>query len=270
MIGFDGCLNTGLTLRTVHIHRGMAKVRAGATLLFDSDPEAEEKETELKASAMRDAVLRPDAPQIPIDTLRSVPTLSERILLVDHQDSFVHTLANYLRQTGASVTTLRFGFDEAEIARLRPTICVLSPGPGCPKDFNLSGTIEMMLKHRVPLFGVCLGLQGIVEHYGGELGVLPYPQHGKPGQVRLCDEAGSVFDGVPREFQVGRYHSLFSIKAKHPKELRITAETPDGVIMAVQHVSLPIAAVQYHPESILTRTDLGLKMLINALTTLRF
>jgi len=273
MIGFDGCLNTGLTLRTVHIQRGIAKVRAGATLLFDSDPASEETETELKASAMRDAVLRPDAPAPSSLPLQLTPSLSDdatRILLVDHQDSFVHTLANYLRQTGASVTTLRFGFSEAEIARLKPTICVLSPGPGCPKDFNLSATIEMMLKHRVPIFGVCLGLQGIVEHYGGELGVLPYPQHGKPGQIRLSAEPGAIFEGVPEQFQVGRYHSLFSIKAKHPKELRVTAETPDGVIMAVQHATLPIAAVQYHPESILTRTDLGLKMLVNALTSLRF
>ena len=115
----------------------------------------------------------------------------------------------------------------------------------------------------------------MVEHYGGELGVLPYPQHGKPGAVVLREPRGALFQGssdveFPAEFQVGRYHSLYSLKAKHPKELRVTAETEDGIIMAVQHVSLPLAAVQFHPESILTRTDLGLQMLRNALSQLRY
>jgi len=128
----------------------------------------------------------------------------------------------------------------------------------------------MMLRHRVPIFGVCLGLQGIVEHFGGELGVLPYPQHGKPGTVRLAADPGTVFSDMPTEFQVGRYHSLYSLKEKHPAELRVTAETVDGVIMAIEHATLPIAAVQFHPESILTRTDLGVQMLVNAVTGLQF
>merc|ERR1712106_941029 len=104
-------------------------------------------------------------------------------------------------------------------------------------------------------------------HYGGELGLLPYPQHGKPRSALF--KGSSALD-FPSEFQVGRYHSLYSLKAKHPKELRVTAETADGVIMAVQHVSLPMAAVQFHPESILTRTDQGLQMLRNALSQLRY
>mmetsp|Transcript_52610 Transcript_52610/g.87349 ORF Transcript_52610/g.87349 Transcript_52610/m.87349 type:complete len:749 (-) Transcript_52610:296-2542(-) len=272
MIGFDGGLNTGLTLRTVHVSGGVARVRAGATLLFDSEPSAEEAETELKASAMRDAVLRPDTPPTTSVIMRppSSNANEHRVLLVDHQDSFVHTLANYLRQTGAQVTTLRAGFPTSEVKRLDPTLAVLSPGPGCPRDFNLSGTIELMMQNRVPIFGVCLGLQGIVEHFGGELGVLAYPQHGKPGQVSLTSEAGVIFDGMPKHFQVGRYHSLYSLKSKHPPELSITAETNDGIIMGIQHTSLPLAAVQFHPESILTRSDLGLQMLINAVSDLHY
>jgi len=270
VVGFDGCLNTGLTLRTVHIQEGVARVRAGATLLFDSEPAAEEAETELKASALRDAVLRADPPPPTLSRNPSLGKLTQRVLLVDHQDSFVHTLANYLRQTGAVVTTLRSGFAESEVGRLQPDLAVLSPGPGCPKDFALSTSIEMMLRHRVPIFGVCLGLQGIVEHFGGELGVLPYPQHGKPGTVRLAADPGTVFSDMPTEFQVGRYHSLYSLKEKHPAELRVTAETVDGVIMAIEHATLPIAAVQFHPESILTRTDLGVQMLVNAVTGLQF
>ena len=280
MIGFDGNVNTGLTLRTVRIHNGVAEVRAGATLLYDSEPAAEEQETELKASAMRDAVLRPDppapAPSPAVSAAAAPPAglssgeAQRRIVLVDHQDSFVHTLANYLRQTGCLVTTLRFGFAETELQRLQPSLVVLSPGPGCPSDFDVSGTIAMATRHKLPLMGVCLGLQGIVEHFGGTLGVLPYPEHGKPGQVTVCEPRGALFEGCPDTFQVGRYHSLYSLKPKHPKELTVTAETADGVIMAIQHVSLPIAAVQFHPESILTRTDLGLLMLKNAATLLRY
>ncbi len=273
MLGFDGHVNTGLTLRTVRVYKGVAEVRAGATLLFDSDPESEARETELKASAMRDAVLRADPPAATA-AAEPAPLLApggaqHRIVFVDHQDSFVHTLANYLRQTGAMVTTLRFGFDEAELGRLQPSLVVLSPGPGRPSDFNVSATIEMATKRRLPIFGVCLGLQGMVEHFGGALGVLPYPQHGKPGRV-LVKQPGAIFQGCPDEFQVGRYHSLYSLKESHPAQLTVTAETPDGVIMGVQHTSLPMAAVQFHPESILTRTDLGLQMLRNALTNLKY
>ena len=277
VVGFDGCLNTGLTLRTVRIVGGMAQIRAGATLLYDSQAAAEEEETELKASAMRDAVLRRDAPAGPPHHLGTAParapspTLKSaaRVLLIDHQDSFVHTLANYLRQTGALVTTLRSGFDVTELERLQPTLVVLSPGPGNPRDFGVSTYIDALLARRLPIFGVCLGLQAIVEHYGGELDVLGYPQHGKPGEVQLSVEPGDIFHGLPRKFSVGRYHSLHSKRETHPSALRVTAETNDGIIMGIQHESLPIAAVQFHPESILTRHELGIQMLINAMERLR-
>ena len=172
MLGFDGHLNTGLTLRTVRIANGVAEVRAGATLLFDSEPELEERETELKASAMRDAVLRDDSETAagasstlpgPVAPPRAAD--AARILLVDHQDSFVHTLANYMRQTGALVTTLRNGFAPSVLDTLQPTLVVLSPGPGNPRDFGLSASIDLALARKLPIFGVCLGLQGIVEHY---------------------------------------------------------------------------------------------------------
>lgn len=279
MIGFDGHLNTGLTLRTVRIANGVAEVRAGATLLFDSEPAAEERETELKASAMLDAILRAGdeggkSAGACSATIAASPSLwsgatGPRVLLVDHQDSFVHTLANYLRQTGALVTTLRCGFPPEALDRLQPKLLVLSPGPGNPRDFGLSRTIDLALKRGLPIFGVCLGLQGIVEHYGGELGVLPHPQHGKPADITIHEPRGALLDGLPPTFQVGRYHSLHSKPDKQPACLRTTATTADGCIMAIQHVSLPIAAVQFHPESILTPSSLGLQMLANALTKLK-
>jgi len=192
------------------------------------------------------------------------------VLFVDHQDSFVHTLANYVRQAGAVVTTLRNGFDESVLDTLQPSLILLSPGPGSPRDFGLSKTIALALRRRIPLCGVCLGMQGLVEYYGGELGVLPYPMHGKPSTVTVHEPRGRLFDGLPDSFQVGRYHSLFSIVGKHPAELRITATTADGVVMGIEHATLPIAAVQFHPESIMTNTDVGLHMLSNAINKLRY
>src|SRR5262245_51512903 len=128
LLGFDGNMNTGLTLRTIRIKDGVAQVRAGATLLYDSDPDEEERETRVKASAFIDAIRRPRGVPLEPAAEPPLPGLGRRILLVDHQDSFVHTLANYLRQTGAEVVTLRAGFPREELDRLNPDLVVLSPG----------------------------------------------------------------------------------------------------------------------------------------------
>eukprot|EP00611_Tribonema_gayanum_P008881 TRINITY_DN1854_c0_g2_i1.p1 TRINITY_DN1854_c0_g2~~TRINITY_DN1854_c0_g2_i1.p1 ORF type:complete len:430 (-),score=156.13 TRINITY_DN1854_c0_g2_i1:69-1358(-) len=285
VVGFDGHLNTGLTLRTVRVLRGVAQVRAGATLLYDSDPAAEEAETELKASAMIDAITREDPPP---GSSGSAEAFAEqisvgkgkRILLIDHQDSFVHTLGNYLRQTGAEVTTVRAGgpareaFDQIRSGtRARPHLAVLSPGPGNPSDFGLSESLANLEALRIPGFGVCLGLQGMVEHWGGELGVLGYPMHGKPSMVTITDRADqkrNIFDGIPDEFEVARYHSLYGVREKLPRVLKPLAETEDGIVMAVEHTELPFAAVQFHPESILTNPKHGLTILANCLKHLEF
>ena len=267
LIGFNGSLNTGLTLRTIRLKDGVAQVRAGATLLYDSDPQAEEEETHIKASAFLDAIRRPRGltpekgmPLAPIGR-------NKRILLIDHQDSFVHTLANYLRQTGAEVLTLRTGFPEREFDTYRPDLVVLSPGPGEPGDFNLSETLDAVLKRNLPVFGVCLGLQGIVEYFGGRLATLSYPMHGKPSRIHVRD--GQLYDNLPGEFRAARYHSLFALRDSLPACLCVTAESDDGVVMAVEHSDLPIAAVQFHPESILTlQEDLGLRLMHNAVETL--
>src|SRR3989442_703457 len=135
LLGFDGNLNTGLTLRTIRVKDGVAEVRVGATLLYDSDPEEEERETHVKASALLDAIRRPRG--VPLIPPAHAPRPGERrrILLVDHQDSFVHTLANCLRQTGAEVVTLRAGFPHGELDDIRPDLVVLSPGPDTPREF---------------------------------------------------------------------------------------------------------------------------------------
>jgi anthranilate synthase len=266
LLGFDGNLNTGLTLRTVRVKDGIAEVRVGATLLYDSDPDEEERETELKAAAFLDAIRQaPRSAAAAEEPPR--PGRGKRVLLVDHQDSFVHTLANYLRQTGAEVTTLRAGFPADTLDDVDPDLAVLSPGPGTPGDFDVSGTLRALVARGIPTFGVCLGLQGMVEHFGGALAVLDYPMHGKASRIRVI--GGRLFEGLPPEFSAGRYHSLFAIRDKLPPDLLVTAESEDGVVMAIEHRTLPLAAVQFHPESILTLDgDVGLRLLRNVMTAL--
>ncbi len=270
-LGFDGNMNTGLTLRTMRILDGRAEIRAGGTLLIDSVPDEEERETEMKAAALIEAVRGVGPGRGPDDVPVEPAGRGRRVLLVDHEDSFVHTLANYLRQTGAEVVTMRSRGREAiaaDIARCDPDLVFLSPGPGRPCDFDASGTIAAALDAQVPVFGVCLGLQAIVEHFGGALGVLPYPMHGKPSEVRVL--GGRLFDRLPLRFVAGRYHSLHAVRDRLPETLEVTAESADGVVMAVEHRSLPVAAVQFHPESIMTLRDgLGLSLLGNVMRCLR-
>lgn len=266
MVGFDGNMNTGLTLRTVRIDNGIAEVRAGATLLFDSDPDAEEAETRLKASAMLDAILNAE-PAKTQEAPQFVSGRGKRVLLVDHEDSFVHTLAGYLEEQGAKTETWRAGFPDDVLDRFAPDLIVLSPGPGRPEDFDMSATIGRAVERGIPLFGVCLGLQGIGAHFGGRLGQLPEPVHGKPSMVIHGGEG--VFAGLPGPIQVGRYHSLYLKRDNLPPDLEVTAETGDGAVMALRHKTLPIVAVQFHPESILCANgDTGKRLIANVLEML--
>jgi anthranilate synthase len=269
MIGFDGGMNTGLTLRTAQISGGVATVRAGATLLFESDPVAEEQETRMKARALLENLADPERdaarnlaqpPQhsgsdgSPGDETEAGPGAGLRVLLVDHQDSFVHTLAGYFREAGAEVTTLRAGFDAALLDDYDPHLVVLSPGPGRPSDFGCDALLAALDQRDVAAFGVCLGLQAMVEHAGGQLGLLVTPAHGKPGLVRVLGgpARSGLLAGLPAEFTGGRYHSLHAVPAGVPGGFTVTAVTPDGVVMAIEDDAAGRWGVQFHPESILT------------------
>ena len=267
VIGFDGSMNTGLTLRTAHIRDGVAAVRAGATLLFECDPEAEEAETHLKSRALLETLAQAQAapragkPGEPADAAAPAaapepagrPGQGLRILLVDHQDSFVHTLASYFRQEGAEVMTLRAGFPPSALDEYRPDLVVLSPGPGQPSDFGCDALLTELDARGLPAFGVCLGLQAMVEHAGGELGLLAQPAHGKPGQVRRTGPGDSgLLAGLPEEFTAGRYHSLHAVPAQVRGAFAVTAVTPDGVVMAIEDEQAGRWGVQFHPESILS------------------
>ena len=269
MVNFNGDLNTGLTLRTIRIKDGIAEVRAGATLLYDSVPEEEEAETELKASAMISAIRDAGTGNAAASERASARVgAGVNILLVDHEDSFVHTLANYFRQTGANVSTVRSPVADEVFDRLNPDLVVLSPGPGLPKDFDCAATIRASRKRDLPIFGVCLGLQALAEAYGGELRQLHVPVHGKPSRIRIS-KPGIIFSGLPGEVTVGRYHSIFADPARLPEDFTVTAETEDGVVMAFEHRSEPIAAVQFHPESIMTLgQNAGMRMIENVVAHL--
>lgn len=260
--GFDGNLNTGLVLRTTRIKQGIAEIRVGATLLYDSEPQAEEQETRLKASAFLDILQKTESKS---DLTSTIPQNGQgkRVLLVDHQDSFVHTLANYIRQTGAEVVTLRSDYVLDYLKQQRFDLVLLSPGPGRPVDFKLAETISAVLKLKIPLFGVCLGLQGLVEYFGGKLDVLAYPMHGKASTILVKKEAG-LFAGLGSSFTAGRYHSLHARLDSVPNELEVTALTEDGIVMAIAHKTLPIYAVQFHPETILSLSNqAGLRIISN-------
>ncbi|MGO9262019.1 MAG: anthranilate synthase component I [Bryobacteraceae bacterium] len=263
MISLNGDINTGILIRTTYLRDGMARYPVGATLLYDSVPALEEQETRLKATGFFRTLGAGQA--APVEALgeREAVGAGARLLLVDNDDCFIHTLANYARQTGAEVVTYRAGFPPELIGEVAPTLILISPGPGRPADFGVPELVRTAVRLGVPVFGVCLGLQGIVEAFGGELGVLDYPMHGKPSTVR---HGGlGIFEGLPEEFQVGRYHSLYARRETFPACLEVTAESTDGVIMGIRHRELPIEAVQFHPESILTAEgDHGLKLMANA------
>ncbi|GAB2187322.1 anthranilate synthase component I [Roseibium sp. LAB1] len=266
---FNGDMNTGLTLRTVRIKDGMAQIRAGATLLYDSVPEDEEAETELKAEAMRAAVREAGlAINAQEKSEGRKPGKGLKILLVDHEDSFVHTLANYFRQTGADVVTYRTPVADHVFHDVNPDLVVLSPGPGNPQDFDCAATIGRARARALPIFGVCLGLQALSEYFGAELGQLDVPMHGKPSPISVSGNS-LLFDGLNAPVVVGRYHSLYAKRETVPADIRITAETEDGIVMAIEHKKEAIAAVQFHPESIMSLDqDAGHKIIENVVSRL--
>ncbi len=262
VVNFDGGINTGLTIRTIRMKDGLAEVRVGATCLFDSDPAAEDRECQVKAAALFQA-LRGDPPK-PLSALAPDATGSgKRVLLIDHDDSFVHMLADYFRQVGASVTVVRYVHATQMLERSHYDLLVLSPGPGRPEDFDIASTIEKALERKLPIFGVCLGMQAMGEYFGGRLGQLQQPAHGRPSRVQV--RGGRLMRNLPNEIVIGRYHSLYVERDGMPEVLDVTASTEDGIAMAIEHKTLPVGGVQFHPESLMSLGgDVGLRIVENA------
>ncbi|MCL4135924.1 UNVERIFIED_CONTAM: hypothetical protein GTU68_023814, partial [Idotea baltica] len=258
MLSFQGNINTGIVLRTAHIKNSRAYIRSGATILFDSTPELEEMETHTKAAAFLSALAKTNAPSsAKVSTIRKAKN-SRKVLIVDCRDSFIYMLADYLRQLGAEVTTVRSGFPEHIIDEINPGLVLLSPGPGTPKEFGLPDLVEKLIARKLAIFGVCLGHQGIGQYFGATLKQLPTPMHGKPTIVSHSNT--ELFNEVPTEFTVGRYHSLYLEHETLPEDLICSAsclrQNEDGseeiIPMAIEHRTLPIAGVQFHPESLMS------------------
>lgn len=188
-----------------------------------------------------------------------------RILVIDNYDSFVYNLVQYLAQIGAEVEVWRN--DDARFANPDWSEgfdgILLSPGPGTPEDAGVCIDVVRTVGGRVPIFGVCLGLQSISVAFGGVVNRAPELLHGKTSLV--SHDGRGVFAGLPNPFTATRYHSLALDPATVPAELEVSATTESGVIMAVRHRSLPIESVQFHPESVLTEG--GYQMLANWLVT---
>jgi len=265
---FSGTVNTGITIRTVHLEANRADYRVGATLLWDSVREEEEAETRVKSTAFFKAIadLGRKGP-VPVEVVDELKFTGLRIVMVDNEDSFVHTLADYFRQTGAEVQTFRHGAPAQAALAERPDLVIHSPGPGRPEEFGVPDFVRSVVELGIPQFGVCLGLQGIVEAFGGELTVMDVPRHGK--YWRLEHDGSGLFMGIAPGARVGGYHSLVAVSDKMPDALEVIARNEEGMVMAVRHATLPIAAVQFHPESILSMdARAGHRIVENVLATL--
>jgi anthranilate synthase/aminodeoxychorismate synthase-like glutamine amidotransferase len=174
-----------------------------------------------------------------------------RMLLIDNYDSFTYNLVQAFAAMGADVRVYRndeITVDEA--IALDPTHLVISPGPGRPEDAGVSLDMIGAFAGKIPVLGVCLGHQSLVQHFGGSIVRAERLMHGKTSMVK--HDGKTIFDGISQPFEVGRYHSLCAEPESLPGELELTAETERGEIMGVRHKTLPLEGVQFHPESVLT------------------
>ena len=174
------------------------------------------------------------------------------ILLIDNYDSFSYNLYQLIGSVDPDIRVIRNDqMTLSEIEALAPRAIFLSPGPGKPAD---AGICEDVIRHftgKIPLFGVCLGHQAICEALGGTVSYAERLMHGKVSEVTL-DHTGRLFAGLPDTIPVARYHSLAAVRDTLPDCLRVTAQTADGEIMAVEHKKYPVCGVQFHPESVMT------------------
>jgi anthranilate synthase/aminodeoxychorismate synthase-like glutamine amidotransferase len=177
--------------------------------------------------------------------------LQPRLLLIDNYDSFTYNLVQAFLVLGADVEVIRNDAISVEDALQKDlTHLCISPGPGTPRDAGVSMAMIRAFAGRLPIFGVCLGHQSIVEAFGGEVVRAPRLMHGKTSLV--SHDGRTLFAGLPQPCEVGRYHSLIAAPEKVPAELEVCATTDQGEIMAVRHRSYMIEGVQFHPESVLT------------------
>ena len=189
-----------------------------------------------------------------------------RVTLIDNYDSFTFNLFHDLGKLGATVTVVRNDETTAEqIAQHNPDAIVLSPGPCTPNEAGICLDVLKKLGNKIPIFGVCLGMQAMGQAFGGDVVRAPLPMHGKMSTIH--HQGKTVFRGINQPFQATRYHSLIVDRKTCPATFDVTAETDDGLIMALSHKTLPVHGVQFHPESI--RSEHGLTVFKNFLDMAR-
>ncbi|HZZ60348.1 MAG TPA: aminodeoxychorismate/anthranilate synthase component II [Roseiarcus sp.] len=173
----------------------------------------------------------------------------QRVVLIDNYDSFTFNLVHYLGELGADVAVWRNDrISVEETLAAKPDAIVLSPGPCTPNEAGVCLDLVRAASETTPILGVCLGHQAIGQAFGGEIVRAPAPMHGKVSRIE--HNAKGVFRGLNGPFQATRYHSLVIERSTAPDELEVSAETDDGLIMAVEHRDRPVYGVQFHPESI--------------------
>jgi anthranilate synthase/aminodeoxychorismate synthase-like glutamine amidotransferase len=191
-------------------------------------------------------------------------TEQRKVLFIDNFDSFTYNLVDDFCKRGCKAKVYRADVPLEELNSVaddfKPHLLVISPGPGTPDKAGVSLSTVGHFKDRLPIFGVCLGHQVIIQYFGGKIGHAPEVMHGKPS--RITHNEKGIFEGLENPLQAGRYHSLCGIPSELPDCLEKTAEF-ENIVMAIQHQTLPIYGVQFHPESILTPT--GGKIIENVL-----
>ena len=184
------------------------------------------------------------------------------IFVLDNYDSFTYNLVQLLGELGAELVVRRNDqITTAQIEELSPQAIVISPGPGRPADAGITPEVVRRFAGKVPILGVCLGHQAIGEVFGGKVVSAPSLVHGKTTDI--LHDGKTIFRGLPCPFAAGRYHSLVVDAKRIPSTLEVSATTADGIVMGLRHKSFPVEGVQFHPESILTKT--GLQLLRNFL-----
>ena len=174
------------------------------------------------------------------------------IVLIDNYDSFSDNLYQLIGSVEPDVKVVRNdAYTVEEIEAMKPEAIILSPGPGKPSDAGICIEAIRYFAGKVPVFGVCLGHQAICEAFGGTVSYAKELMHGKQKEIHPIGE-NQLFQGLPETFPAARYHSLAALKEKLPEELKVTAESEDGEVMAVEHTKYPIYGVQFHPESVMT------------------
>ncbi|HCA7114131.1 TPA: aminodeoxychorismate/anthranilate synthase component II [Staphylococcus pseudintermedius] len=174
------------------------------------------------------------------------------IVMIDNKDSFTYNIVDYVeyeRQQPVTVIDVEAVSIE-KLKEMQPTALIISPGPGAPEDYPILFEVVKAFEHTTPILGVCLGFQLLVTYYGGKIIHAPRPVHGHT--TRISHDQSPLFQGLPEQFEVMRYHSLMADPMTIAKPLIVSAQNEQGIVMAVRHMSRPIDGVQYHPESILS------------------